>query len=72
MERLYEVLRNCCPTVDFENEKKLVTDGIIDSVDLVSVISDIEEEFDVSIDMENITPENFDSVEAMWKLINNI
>lgn len=72
MERLYEVLKNCCPTVDFEGEKKLVTDGVIDSVDLVSVISDIEEEFDISIDMENITPENFDSVEAMWALINRI
>lgn len=72
MEKLYEVLKNCCPTVDFESEKKLVTDGVIDSVDLVSVISDIEEEFEVSIDMENITPENFDSVEAIWALINRI
>ncbi len=72
MEKLLEILSNCCPTVDFEKEKKLVTDKIIDSVDLVSIISDIEDEFDISIEMDNIDEENFDSVEAIWKLIESL
>lgn len=72
MEKLLEILSNCCPTVDFENEKNLVTDKIIDSVDLVSIISDIEDEFDISIEMDNIDAENFDSVEAIWKLIESL
>lgn len=72
MEKLLEILSNCCPTVDFEKEKKLVTDKIIDSVDLVSIISDIEDEFDISIEMDSIDAENFDSVEAIWKLIESL
>lgn len=72
MEKLLELLSNCCPTVNFEEEKELITGKIIDSVDLVSIISDIEEEFDVSIDMDEIKPENFDSAEAMWNLIKSL
>jgi acyl carrier protein len=72
MEKLYELLKNCCPTVDFQNESGLVTNKVIDSMDLVAIISDIEEEFDVSIEMDKIEPENFDSAEAMWKLIQSL
>ena len=72
MEELLEVLANCCPAVDFRTETRLVSDKIIDSVDLVSIISDIEDAFDVSIDMEAITPENFDSAESIWALIQSL
>ena len=72
MEKLYELLENCCPMIDFHSETKLVTDKIIDSLDLISIISDIEAEFDVSIDMEQIEPVHFDSAEAMWKLIQSL
>lgn len=72
MEKLYEVLSACCPTVDFKKEKQLITGKVIDSVDLVSIISDIEDAFDVSIDMDRIVPENFDSAEAIWALIQSL
>lgn len=72
MERLMELLKNCCPEVEFEGEERLITDKVIDSVDLVAVISDIEDEFGISISMEEIVPENFESVEAMWKLIQRL
>lgn len=72
MEELKEILSGCCPMIDFEVEKNLVTDKIIDSIDLVSIISDIEDAFGISIDMESITPENFDSLEAIWELIESL
>lgn len=72
MEKLVELLRHCCPTVNFEDEKELVTGKVIDSMDLISMISDIEEEFEISIGMEKIEPRNFDSVEAMWDLIQSL
>lgn len=72
MEKLIEVLSNCCPTIDFTNEKNLITDKVIDSMDLVAIISDIEDEFGISIGMDKIVPENFDSAEAMYQLIQSL
>ena len=50
-------------------EKSIFTDGLIDSMELLEIITDIEEQFNVKIEMEDISPENFDSVAAMMKLI---
>ncbi len=72
MERLMEVLAECCPDVDFESEKELITGKVIDSVDLVAVVSDIEDEFDISIPMEELVPENFDSIEAIWEMVQRL
>lgn len=72
MEKLYELLENCCPAIDFKTETQLVTNKVIDSVDLISIISDIEEEFDVSIEMDQIEPANFDSAQAIWDLIQSL
>ena len=72
MEKLYEILENCCPNVDFRTENELITGKVIDSVDLVSIISDIEEEFNISIDIEEIEPQNFDSVEKIWNLVESL
>ena len=72
MDKLFEILQNCCLTVDFKTEKNLITGKVIDSIDLVSIISDIEDEFDISIEMEQIEPENFDDVDAIWKLIQKL
>ncbi len=72
MEKLYEILTSCCPEIDFKQETALVTDKIIDSIDLVSIISDIEDEFGINIEMSEIAPENFDSAEAIWALIQRL
>ncbi|MDD6058000.1 MAG: acyl carrier protein [Clostridiales bacterium] len=72
MEKLMELLKNCCPEIQFEGEERLITDNVIDSVDLVGVISDIEDAFGISISMEEVVPENFDSVDAMWSMIQRL
>ncbi len=72
MEDLLEILRDLHPDVDFENEKHLIDDGILDSMDIVSLISEISESFDVAITAKYIVPENFNSAEALYELIERL
>ncbi len=72
MEDLLEILRDLHPDVDFEKEKNLIDDGILDSMDIVSLISEISESFDVSITAKDIIPDNFNSAEALYELIERL
>ena len=72
MEQLIELLQNLHPDIDFETYEGLVDDGILDSLDIVTLITDINDAFDVSIPAEEILPENFNSVEALWDLIERL
>lgn len=69
MNELLEILNDLHPDVDFEAETNLVDDGILDSLDIVSLISQIDDVFDVVIPAEEIIPENFNSAEALYALI---
>ena len=72
MEQLIEILQNLHPDIDFETYDGLVDDGILDSLDIVTLITDINDVFDVSIPAEEILPENFKSAEALWDLIERL
>ena len=72
MEKLYEILRGMHPDVDFEAERDLIGDGILDSLDIVTLITEINSEFGVSIPAEEILPENFCSAEAIYALIERL
>ncbi|MBO7336928.1 MAG: acyl carrier protein [Lachnospiraceae bacterium] len=72
MERLLEILSELHPDIDFETEEHLIDDVIIDSFDIVTLISEIQEEFDVTISAKDIIPENFNSAKAIWELIERI
>lgn len=69
MEKLLELLKSVRPDVDFENETALIDDGILDSFDVVSIISELDDQFDVQIRITELDPENFNSAEAIWKLV---
>lgn len=69
MDKLLELLKSIREDVDFENEKKLIDDKILDSFDIVSIISEINDQFEVEISADDIVPENFNSAEAMYALI---
>ena len=58
MEKLIEILTSLHPDVDFENNDALIDDGILDSLDIVSLVTEINAEFDVTIPAEEIIPEN--------------
>lgn len=72
MDKLLEILSDLHPEIDFEEYTTLIDDGILDSFDIVSLISEINEEFDVVISAEHITPENFNSAEALYALIERL
>ena len=72
MEELLEILKSVRPDVDFENETELIDEGILDSFDVVSIISEIDDKFDVQIRITELDPENFNSAEAIWNLIQEL
>ncbi len=69
MEELIEILKDIHPDVDFENNEHLIDDGILDSFDIVTLVSTIMTEFDVTITAEELLPENFNSAKAIYALI---
>jgi len=72
MEKLLALLKDIRPDVDFENEKDLIDDGVLDSFDVVSIISEIDNVFGVQIRINELDPENFKSVETIWNLIQKL
>lgn len=72
METLLEILSDLHPDVDFASEEALIDDGILDSLDIVTLITEINDKFDISIPAEEIIPENFNSAAALMALIEKI
>ena len=68
-EQINEILTEICPGVDFEQETALIDDGLIDSLDIVAVVTDLMDTFDVQLGVDDLTPENFNSVDAICQLI---
>lgn len=72
MENLLSILEDLHPDVDFETCDTLIDDGIIDSFDIVSIISEVNDVYDVVIPPEEILPENFNSAQALFELIERL
>ena len=72
MSELIEILENLHPEVDFDTCTTLIDDKILDSFDIITIISEINEEFDVVIPAEEIIPENFNSAQALYALITRL
>lgn len=72
MEELLKILQGVRPDVDFTNETALIDDGLLDSFDVVSIISEIDDQFGVQIRINELDPENFNSAESIWKLIQSL
>ncbi len=68
-KQIIEILSEICPGVDFETETALIDDGLIDSLDIGAVVTELMEAFDVELGVDDLTPENFNSVEAIEDLI---
>ena len=72
MERLYEILEDIQPDVDFETAEKLVDDHLLSSLSILALIAELEDEFDVTIPAIEIVPANFNSAAAMWEMIQRL
>lgn len=72
MEELLELLKNIRPNVDFEHCEDLINSGTLDSMDMVMIMTQIMQKFDLSIPPEEMIPENFNSAKAMYRLIQKL
>jgi acyl carrier protein len=69
MQKLLDLLEKIRPDVDFESEHSLIDDGILSSFDIINIVTDINLDFEVKINVADLTPENFNSAGAMMALI---
>ena len=72
MEELLEILNEVNADLDFENCETLIDDGILDSFDIVSIVGELNDAFDVEISPVDIIPKNFNSAKAMWAMIERL
>lgn len=72
MEKLIEILEEVNPDVDYRTCTTLIDDGLLDSFAILEIVSEINDEFDVEVSAPDIVPENFNSAEALWKMIERL
>ena len=68
-EKIIAILSELHPEFDFTQDVNFIEEGMLDSFDVVTIVTELEEKFDISIDGEDILPENFSSVESMMNLV---
>ena len=71
-KQILEILNGIRPDVDFENEKLLIDNSILDSFDIIAIVGEFNETFNIDIDVEDLEPVNFNTVEAMQELIQRL
>lgn len=72
MEQLLKILQELKPGVDFEGNKHLIDDGILESLEIITLASELNDEFDIEITVADVLPENFNSIEAIWSMIERL
>ena len=72
METLMEILEDVQPDVDFENCDTLIDDGMLDSFAILSIVSELEDQFEISVSPADIIPENFNSAQALWAMVQRL
>ena len=72
METVLRILKDIRGDIDFSSEERLIDDGILDSFDIISIVGELNDTFDVEIDMETLTPENFNSAHNIYLLIQKL
>ncbi|MCI6698056.1 MAG: acyl carrier protein [Lachnospiraceae bacterium] len=72
MEKLLAILRDIDPDIDYENEKHLIDDGLLDSMQVLELVSTLEDEFDIEVTPTELVPANFNSADSMWKMIGRL
>ena len=72
MEELMKILEELRPDVDFESETGLIANGILDSFDIVSLVNELSDAFDVEIKPSDLIPDNFNSASAILALVERL
>lgn len=69
METIYKILEELRPEFDFRTSKDFIEDGFLDSFDVVTLVSELDEKYGISIDALDILPENFNTVENICGVV---
>lgn len=72
MEKLLDILMEIDDSIDWKAQKALVNDRFLDSFAVISLIAELEEQLDIEIEAAEIIPENLNSVDAIWKMIQRL
>lgn len=72
MNELLEILNEIDDTIDYETETGLIDDHLLVSFAIISLVSELEDAFDISIDAAEMTPENFNSAANLWKMVERL
>ena len=72
MEELLAVLKDVRPDIDFTHERQLLDSAMLNSFDVITIINELNHLYDIEIGVDDITPENFNSPQAMWELIGRL
>lgn len=72
MKTLLEILKGISPEIDFENCTTLIDDGLLDSFAILEIVAEINDAFDIQITAPEIIPENFNSAQALWAMIQRL
>jgi len=72
MEKITTILESIRPDIDFDQETRLIDDGILKSFDVISIIGELNGVFDINIGVEDLIPENFNSVERIELLVKRL
>ena len=71
-ERVLQILQEVRHDVDFEKETKLIDDGILDSFDIIAIVSELNENFEIEITADELEPENFNMLDAIVELVESL
>ena len=72
MDKLLEILKSVRDDIDFENEDKLIDDEILDSFDIVSIVGELCDAYEITITVDDMEPENFNSAKAILALVERL
>lgn len=72
MDEILEILQELHDDIDYMNEDKLVDNKILDSFDLITLVSELCDAFDIEITAKEFIPENFNSVQALWRMVQEL
>lgn len=72
MQELLELLKDILPNVQWESDLALVDEGILNSIDIITIISEITDEYDIKISSDEMKAENFNSVQAIYNMIQRL
>lgn len=69
MEKIVEILSGIRPEFDFTQSQDFINDGYLDSFDVVTLVTELDEQFGISIDGVDIVPENFKNIQSITALL---